>query len=154
VEPHKQLSDVWTPATTGAYDLWVLGPNGFHRHVTGNALRTAAAAQPNPDVIVACEGHSGDLLVKFVNSGGGPVTFTLTPNQYYSGSAQYTVVARSENVIRLPLRASGHWYDFSVTVRGQADYSRRFAGRMETGHHSFSDPAMFGPALGDQWRVG
>jgi phospholipase C len=154
VEPHKHLSGVWTPATNGAYDLWVLGPNGYHRHFTGNALRAAAAAQPNPDVHVSSECDDGDLVIKFVNSGGGPCTFTLTPNQYYTGTATYTVVARSENVIRLPLRSSGHWYDFSVTVRGQADYSRRFAGRLETGRHSFSDPAMFGPALGDQWRVG
>ena len=26
--------------------------------------------------------------------------------------------------------------------------------RLETGAPTFSDPAMFGPALGDQWRVG
>ena len=48
VEPAEQLVGAWTPATNGAYDLWVLGPNGFHRHATGNALRTAAAGQPTP----------------------------------------------------------------------------------------------------------
>ncbi len=64
------------------------------------------------------------------------------------------VVARSENVIRLPLRSSGYWYDFSVTVKGQADYSRRFAGRLETGQASFSDPAMFGAAIGNQLKIG
>ena len=154
VEPRKQLSDSWTPGTTGAYDLWVLGPNGFHRHVTGNTLRIATAAQPNPEVLVSCDTATGDLVLKFTNSGGGPCTFTLTPNQYYTGTTQYTVVARSETVVRRPLSTSGYWYDFSVTVRGTAGYSRRFAGRLETGRPSFSDPAMFGPALGDQWRVG
>ena len=29
-------------------------------------------------------------------------------------------------------------------------YSRRFAGRLETGAHLVSDPAMFGPAIADQ----
>ncbi|CAN5342974.1 phospholipase C, phosphocholine-specific [soil metagenome] len=154
VEPAKQLVGAWTPATTGAYDLWVLGPNGFHRHATGNALRTAAAGQPNPEVIVSCDTATGDLVVKLVNTGAGPCTFTLTPNQYYSGTAEYKVVARSENVIRLPLRTSGYWYDFSVTVKGQADYSRRFAGRLETGQASFSDPAMFGQAIGNQLKIG
>ena len=153
VEPGKQLNGVWVPATNGAYDLWVLGPNGFHRHCTGNAMRAAAAGQPNPDVQVSCDTSTGELVVKFVNSGSGPGNFTLTPNRYYSGTAQYNVVARSENVIRLPLTTSGGWYDFSVTVRGQVDYSRRFAGRLETGLPSFSDPAMFGPALGEQLRV-
>ncbi len=154
VEPGKHLSDLWAPTATGAYDLWVLGPNGFHRHFTGNALRAAAAAQPNPDVLVSCDTVAGELVLKFVNSGSGPCTFTLAPNQYYAGTTAYTVVARSENVVRLPLRSSGYWYDFSVTVRGQADYSRRFAGRLETGQPSFSDPAMFGRALGDQWLAG
>lgn len=154
VEPRKQLGDSWTPATAGSYDLWVLGPNGFHRHFTGNALRVATAAQPNPEVLVSCDTVTGELVLKFANSGGGPCTFTLTPNQYYTGTTQYAVVARSETVIRRPLAASGYWYDFSVTVRGQPGYSRRFAGRLETGRPSFSDPAMFGPALGDQWRVG
>ena len=53
----------------------------------------------------------------------------------------------------LPLGASGGWYDFSVRVNGQADFSRRFAGRMETGADSTSDPAMHGPAIGSQYRV-
>ena len=154
VEPHKKLSDSWSPAAGGAYDLWVLGPNGFHRHFTGNALRIAGPAQPNPEVTLIADTGAGDLLLRFSNGGAAPCSFTLTPNQYYSGSAQYHVVARSEHVIRLPLRSSGGWYDFSIGVLGQADYSRRFAGRLETGAPSFSDPAMFGPAIGDQWRVG
>jgi phospholipase C len=153
VEPGKQLSDHWAAAASGAYDLWVLGPNGFHRHVTGNARHAVGAEHANPDVQVRCDSVSGDLELKLTNNGGAPCSFTLAPNQYMTGSASTTVVARSEHVIRLPLRASGYWYDFSVTVRGQAGFSRRFAGRLETGQPSFSDPAMFGPALADQLRV-
>jgi phospholipase C len=153
VEPGKQLTGTWVPATTGAYDLWVVGPNGFHRHFTGNAMRAVSAAQPNPDVQVSCDTVTGELVVKIVNTGSGAGVFTLTPNKYYTGTAQYSVVARGENVIRLPLSTSGYWYDFSVTVKGQADYSRRFAGRLETGNPSVSDPAMSGPAIGDQLRL-
>ena len=37
VESSKSLSDAWDVSKdAGAYDLWVLGPNGFHRHFTGN----------------------------------------------------------------------------------------------------------------------
>ena len=153
VERGKHLSDTWAPTATGAYDLWVLGPNGFHRHFTGNALRAVAERQPNPEVRVRCDSDTGDLELKFFNDGGDHCNFVLTPNRYYTGSAQYAVVARSENVIRLPLRSTGYWYDFTVTVRGLPGFSRRFAGRIETGQPSFSDPAMFGPALADQLRV-
>jgi len=154
VEHGKHLSGTWAPTASGTYDLWVLGPNGFHRHVTGNALRAVAERQPNPEVRVRSDNDSGELELKFLNDGGEHCQFVLTPNQYHSTSAQYAVVARSENVIRLPLRSSGGWYDFTVTVRGLPGFSRRFAGRLETGQPSFSDPAMFGPALADQLRVG
>jgi phospholipase C len=154
VEPGKQLSDHWAPAPNGAYDLWLLGPNGFHRHFTGNARRAAAAAQPNPEVQVAGDRASGDLLVKLVNTGSIACTFQLRANRYQPGTVtEHSVVPRSETVLRLPLVTSGRWYDFSVKVRGQADFSRRFAGRVETGAPSVSDPAMFGVAQADQWTV-
>ena len=38
--------------------------------------------------------------------------------------------------------------DFSVKVKELPDYSRRFAGRVETGKDSISDPAMGGVAIG------
>lgn len=154
VEGGKQLGGSWVPGTGGAYDLWVTGPNGFHRHFAGNALRTAAAAQPNPEASLAADLSTGELVLTLRNGGAGPAVFVVTANQYVAFSAERTVVARSETVLRLPLAASGHWYDFSVTVRGQADYLRRFAGHVETGLPGFSDPAMFGPARGEQLQLG
>ena len=36
VEAGKRLDGIWDTATDhGRYDLWVLGPNGFHRHFAG-----------------------------------------------------------------------------------------------------------------------
>jgi len=40
--------------------------------------------------------------------------------------------------------------DFTVTAGEQSGFSRRFAGRVENGRDSFSDPALGGPATGDQ----
>jgi phospholipase C len=154
VEPGKQLTGTWAPAASGSYDLWVLGPNGFHRHFTGNARRVAAAGQPNPDVIVTADAVNKTLVVKLSNSGPVAATFTLVANQYYpSAPVLRNVVARSWVELRLPLNDSAGWYDFSVKVNGQADYSRRFAGRLESGEHSVSDPAMGGTAIANQLRV-
>ena len=36
-------------------------------------------------------------------------------------------------------RDSGAWYDITVSAEG---FERRLAGRIETGRHSISDPAM------------
>jgi phospholipase C len=154
VEPGKTLVDNWTPMASGSYDLWVLGPNGFHRHFTGNAKRVAAAAQPNPAIVVTYDPPSQQLNVTLANAGPVPATFSLAANAYFSTTpTTVTVVAHGSTVISQLLAASGGWYDFSVRVNGQPDFSRRFAGRMENGADSFSDPAMNGTAVGDQYRV-
>ena len=154
VEPGKQLVGVWGTGSVGAYDLWILGPNGFHRHLTGNASRLSVAGAANPEVQVRADRTSGDLLVTLVNTGGAPCVFQLAANRYGPGtSTDHAVVARSEQALRLSLVASHRWYDFSVKVMGEAGFSRRFAGRVETGAPSISDPAMGGVALGDQWQV-
>ncbi|WP_271007390.1 phosphocholine-specific phospholipase C [Paucibacter sp. B51] len=155
VEAGKQLTGSWQPAANGAYDLWVLGPNGYHRHFTGNARRVAAAAQPNPEVRVTPDVANGELQIELSNNGSFACTFILSANKYYSVAPQQIhLAAKTRTTLRLPLRESAYWYDFSVRVAGQGDYSRRFAGHMETGEASISDPAMSGPALLDQYRLG
>ena len=34
------------------------------------------------------------------------------------------------------------WYDFSITIKDNAIFEKRFAGHIETGKESMSDPAM------------
>ncbi|EGD03701.1 phospholipase C, partial [Burkholderia sp. TJI49] len=43
VEPGKTLHDDWAAGAddSGKYDLWVLGPNGYHRRFTGDLTRLA-----------------------------------------------------------------------------------------------------------------
>jgi phospholipase C len=147
VEAGKQLQGRWD--TAGAYDLWVLGPNGFHRHIAGNVRRANGAALP--EIIVRAERTTGELVVELVNTGGQPCSFVLTANKYYgTAPSEVRVVARSRSSLRLPLAASSNWYDFSVRsdVPG---WFRRFAGHLENGMPSISDPAMQGNAQLDQY---
>jgi phospholipase C len=39
---------------------------------------------------------------------------------------------------------SHHWYDVSVEVKGVAGFAERFAGRVETGAATMTDPLMGG----------
>jgi len=34
------------------------------------------------------------------------------------------------------------WYDFTVSLENEPEFKRRFAGRIETGKDSYSDPFM------------
>jgi phospholipase C len=36
------------------------------------------------------------------------------------------------------------WYDFTVKVKGNDSFEKRYAGRVETGKESFTDPMMGG----------
>jgi len=147
VEAGKALKGAWT--TNGAYDLWVLGPNGFHRHLVGD-VRAGAWAE----MIVRADRRAGELVIDLVNNGGQPCTFQLTANKYYANKpADVRVVARSRSTVRLPLASSANWYDYSLRVTGLPGWQRRFAGHLENGLPSISDPAMQGPAQLDQYRV-
>jgi phospholipase C len=59
---------------------------------------------------------------------GGPWRVTLAPDEEMEQS--------------FDLSASGAWYDFSVTDGAAPAYLRRFAGRIESGLHGISDPAL------------
>ena len=146
----QQLEGSWSLAAGGAYDLWVLGPNGFHRHVAGAATQGTRRAQP--EIELSADAQAGELRLKLLNRGDAACTFTLRANAYDSRPpARYAVAARSETIVVLPLHETQFWYDYSVSVL--ASFMRRFAGRLETGLPSITDPAMFGRAVGTQTRL-
>ena len=155
VEAGKQLSGVWSAAAdNGLYDLWVLGPAGFHRHFSGNVKALNASAQPNPEIQVCYDVANGDLLLKLHNTGSAACTFSVKANAYFDATAQSASVSPGgEAVMAWALKSSGNWYDFSVSVPALAGYTRRFAGRLETGEHLISDPAMYGTAVADQLAI-
>jgi phospholipase C len=142
VEPGKALADLW-PA--GAYDLWVLAPNGFHRHLVGES--------PEREAVLTMVHASGPILALGARNGtDAPLALQFTPNAYGDALASWaTQLAPSGEAARSwTLAAIGGWYDISVTSPDSPRYLRRLAGRLETGAPSTSDPAMGGPAQMDQ----
>jgi phospholipase C len=53
-----------------------------------------------------------------------------------------TVAGGSSVDLHWELATSGRWYDFAVSCDADTSYHRRFAGHVETGKDSISDPAM------------
>jgi phospholipase C len=138
VEAGKQLNDsAWTASTSGNYNLWVYGPNGFVRQFSGNALTGAQV-----EIEVGYEALSGAVSATFTNNGSKDVQVTLAANAYASAFLRpqtLFVPPRRSAVQRWEMAAIGSWYDFTATASG---FTRRFAGRVETGRPSISDPAM------------
>ncbi|SHG35848.1 phosphocholine-specific phospholipase C [Massilia sp. CF038] len=144
VGPGTQLSGSWALAGQGgAYDLWVLGPGGFHRQFAGRAGASLPASIDEPEVRVLYDGAEGSLDAELFNPGLMPLTFVITTNAYGDSAPVELVVAPyATNVHMWNLHQSGHWYDVSVRVRELPAFVRRFAGRVETGRDGISDPAI------------
>ncbi|ACB96665.1 phosphocholine-specific phospholipase C [Beijerinckia indica] len=161
VEPGKVLEDEWTvpDANNGLYDLWVLGPNGFHRHFKGFLQRVRMSNASNPEIGVSYDAQGGGLILQLRNDGTGAVRFTVKSNKIYrpliafsepkagpfpsrGTSWDLTVPAHRPVALYWKLETTGGWYDFAVTSDFDSTFQRRLAGRVETGRHSVSDPAM------------
>ena len=143
VEAGKSLADVWdlTP-DRGAHELWVYGPNGFVRIFKDDAMTTFGVAAA-PEIGVAYDVANGDVVVTFSNSGTEPCMLYVEDKAYRAGGRPRVRVAPGRRVEHSwSLRKSAHWYDFSVTADELPGFERRFAGRVETGKHGLSDPAL------------
>ncbi len=150
VGPQQQIQGAWALAGQGGdYDLWVLGPNGFHRHFTGQGHAQNATQLPVPEVVVGYEPGKGELTARVRNTGSVSCRFELTANANSDGqpvlheSVLHELPSDAVTVQRWNIRASGHWYDFTLRVPQLPGFSRRFAGRMETGAPSTTDPAQY-----------
>ena len=139
VEAGERLDDAWRPTgrDRAAYDLWVLGPNGFHRHFRGR-LQATTTGQPAPKVALAIQREQ--LVFTLRNDGDAPCEFRVTQQAYRRAtSLRRTLAAGTTLEWRWDPAADGHWYDLEVSAEGLA---QRYAGRVETGRHGVSDPAM------------
>jgi phospholipase C len=122
-------------ANADTYDLSVFGPNGFlrfYRGAPGGALEATAIADLAQQA----------LVVTLRNSSSAPVTANVCMRAYGERSENVTVPAGQSAQTLWPTQASANWYDVEVTVAADAHFQRRFAGHIETGAPSLSDPLI------------
>lgn len=129
------------PVADPSFDLWVLGPNGFHRRFRGAAndrLRvTAAYDRVGPRLALTLENHGPD-----------GIEATVAPNAYAQVCSPRRIRLAAGASVRRSwmLTGSGGWYDLAVTTPSAPRFLHRLAGRIETGRPLTSDPAMGGAA--------
>jgi len=139
------LSDVWplSEFENNDYHLRIYGPNGFFREFKGNAA--------DPDINVGCEYQpdltdskklSGNIELKLHNLSSGTHTIEVTDHSYKTNNHKKILSAGSTMNLAINLANSHGWYDFSVKVSGSPGFEKRYAGRVETGRPSYSDPFM------------
>jgi phospholipase C len=137
VEPGRQLTDAWD--FTSGYDLTVHGPNGFFRRFKGGAGGPQAGL-----AVRARYGRRHDEIVMSVeNRGSVPIEVTVS-DRYSSRSTSLTLAPGGAKAPRWSLAPTRGWYDLVVTVQGDPQFEYRYAGHLENGKASTSDPGMGG----------
>jgi phospholipase C len=125
----------------GRYAIDVHGPNGFYRAFSGDAQ--APGVQVRAVYERESSGLSGNVQVLLHNTCSGPLDVAVVDNAYKAGTMKRTIAAKGEVTVVLNLKSSYGWYDFTVKPEG-SPAEARFAGRVDTGRSSFSDPLMGG----------
>ncbi|MBX3256587.1 MAG: phospholipase C, phosphocholine-specific [Chitinophagaceae bacterium] len=126
----------------GKYYLRVYGPNGFFRELSGN--------KNDPAIDIACKYElgvskkpTGNIALSLTNKNAEKsVNIQVIDNAYKNKPVKRTIARSSTANIILNTGKSKGWYDFTVKVSGAEDFEKRFAGRVETGKESITDPYM------------
>ncbi len=135
VEAGKFIDDEWEPSDNGKYDLEVFGPNGYFQKFLGEIVKN------EPVIKVDYDHGKGGVSVELNNSGNSPLHIEVIPNAYdYAKEKSFNILPGKSKKKQWKLTGSGNWYDFSV--KSGDGFLHRFAGRVETGKDSVSDPAM------------
>lgn len=123
----------------------VQGPNGFFRHFKGTAT--------GADITVQCDyvRHglfrkkvNGDLEVIIQNHSSATQQLLLKDHAYGMEPQEVTVKPDAKKHITIKLEGSKHWYDFSVVLKDDPSFEWHYAGHVETGKESITDPQMAG----------
>ena len=136
VEAGKSLFDEWSLASDrGAYDLEVHGTNGYFHGFSGNIHIN------EPEISLNYDAKKGGLTVKILNPHDSMANLSVISNSYdYAVPESISIKPKSTEKLNWLLTKSGNWYDFSI--KSDKGFHYRFAGRVETGKHSITDPAM------------
>jgi phospholipase C len=146
VEAGKALSNTWQRER--GYDLSVFGPNGFYREFRGSVGPGAAA---DFDIDVQYDLKRDAAIVHIVNRSGSRCRVQIA-NAYRDEVIRDELRPGRKLEKRISLEQSFGWYDLTMTSDADSRFFWRFAGHLENGRPSMSDPA-FGHPLSDRPRA-
>ncbi len=126
-----RLEDGWAVDADGAYDLWVLGPDGFHRRFRGNS----ALLEARP-----VRGDAGGIRVRLVNRGEAAMEGELASRMGDGWKTAVRLPGAGEVELNCP-HVSG-WYDVEIAAPALPGFGRRMAGRVDGRRAGVADPRL------------
>jgi phospholipase C len=136
IEAGRSLSDRWdVRPDQGQYSLWIYGPNNFVREFSGKISQRQLI---RPEATLVYDARNRSVRMELTNKGTGEASLVVHTTADRNKSSWHITIRPQEHLVKSWWLLDSHnWYDCTVTGE---DFSRRFAGRMETGDHGISDP--------------
>jgi len=125
------------------YDISLHGPNGFYSHFRGVI---GAAGQSDIEASVRYDSEDGNIHLVLTNNGAAAASVKVANRYAGTGpesSHNLTIQSKATAEDHWTLASSSNWFDLSVTCEDTPIFLRRFAGHVETGHPSTSDPGVY-----------
>lgn len=113
---------------SGAYDYEVFGPNGFFRKFKGSS---------DPDLEIILVNTISKNQVELIIRNNKKKNISVVLEDLYGKTKKTIALQKPEEKIAFDLNNNKGWYDFNITA---GDHQWHFAGRIETGKISVSDP--------------
>ncbi|MGH2565940.1 MAG: phospholipase domain-containing protein, partial [Ginsengibacter sp.] len=124
------------------YHIRLHAPNGFYREFIGDKNDPKLGITGTYERSRFTKSLTGNIALAIINNNlSEDYTIEIIDNGYKANN-QKKKVSKGENTIVIDLQKSHGWYDFTIKVSGSEHFSQRYAGRVETGKESFTDPLM------------
>ncbi|WP_214226923.1 phosphocholine-specific phospholipase C [Pedobacter sp. B4-66] len=130
----------------GQYNLCISAPNGFFREFKGDKNDPALKVNSKYEVKgFLSKKPSGNIELILENEGDQDLKINIIDNAYKSDNGKsLSLNAKNKKALIIDLQRSSGWYDFTVKVDGASSFSKQYAGHVETGEDSITDPYMGG----------
>ncbi|WP_066097378.1 phosphocholine-specific phospholipase C [Xanthomonas massiliensis] len=145
VSAGKRIADTWE-LHPGGYALRLYGPNGSLAEIRdtdgdagGIAGLEACLRQPDASRLVA--------EVQLANQGDVPLLVRIDDAYDEGGARELQLQPGQRQLVALDTAAHHGWHDIAVTLPSRPGFLRRYAGHLENGGTSTSDPGPRRPHL-------
>lgn len=139
--PGDQISYEWSTKDFLAeqYELLCYGANGFFRSFKGGKDNAPLNVSVSAEMLTPKKATGNVMIV--LNSIKA-LTIHINDNAYGQPVKELSLKPGKPLMFVLESNKNGNWYDFTVNIKGNSQFSQRYAGRIETGQHTISDPFM------------
>jgi phospholipase C len=132
-----------TDFDNSTYSLAVTGPNGFFRQFKGDSGNPKINIKVYADKKgIFAKKLNGNLIVALENTGTEHLNLLISDNKYKTPGKRILLKPNVKTTVSFDLAKNGNWYDLSVTTEGKSNFLQRYAGKIETGKVTITDPFM------------